>query len=717
MSKSILCTIGPASLKEPVLRRLEDLGVSLFRINLSHTAEKDVRPTVAFLQAHSKVPVCLDSEGAQVRTGDFVQVPCELKENTLVRVYRRRVPGDSRDFNLTPGNTIDLLEIGDFISIDFNSVLAQVVDIEAEFATLRVLNGGPVGRNKAVTIERDVPLEAITPKDRAAIAIGREMGVRHFALSFANQAADVAEMRSLVGADSFLISKIESRSGLANLEAIATGSDAILIDRGDLSRQVPIEQIPGRQKEIIRRVKAVGRPVYVATNLLESMVTAPTPTRAEVNDIYNTLTDGADGLVLAAETAIGLYPLRCVSMVAKVIQEFENPRPDEDAGAPVSLLVAPHGGRLVHHEVNATERADLDRLPCLKVAETDLMDAEQLSLGTYSPLDGFMGPEALETVLDSNRLPDGTVWTLPVLLQVDADVARRYGPGERVTLASADGKIYAVLTVEKSFSMDLASVARRWFGTDSADHPGVARLLARGPHALSGKVALVERLPSAYREYEMTPAQSRFVFAQKGWSRVVGFHGRNVVHRAHEHIQLAALAQSGADGLYISPVIGPKKAGDFLPHPILQSYQVLLDFGVYPVGKVVLGSFVTYSRYCGPREGVFTALCRKNMGCSHFILGRDHTGVGDYYAPDANKRLFDQLGDIGIAPIFFDEVGYNPANERFETRSDATLASISGTQVRAALSEGRALPEWFIRDVVQDMLAREVAAGRPLFVE
>lgn len=717
MTKSILCTIGPASLKEPVLRRLEELGVSLFRINLSHTAEKDVRPTVAYLQAHSGVPVCLDSEGAQVRTGDFVEVPCELKENTIVRVHRRRVPGDSRDFNLTPSNTVDLLEVGDFVSIDFNSVLAQVVDLAPEFATLRVLNGGPVGRNKAVTIERDVVLPAITAKDRAAIAIGREMGVRHYALSFANLAADVAEMRALVGADSFLISKIESRSGLANLEAIARGSDAILIDRGDLSRQIPIEQIPGRQKEIISRVKVVGRPVYVATNLLESMVTAPTPTRAEVNDIFNTLADGADGLVLAAETAIGQYPLRCAGMVAKVIHEFEHPRQTPDAGTPVSLLVSPHGGVLIRNEIGADERADLARLPQLEVAETDLMDAEQLALGTYSPLAGFMGAEALESVLAGNRLPDGTVWTLPIMLQVDESTARRYGAGDTVALVSTAGKIHAVLSVEQSYTINLADVARRWFGTESKDHPGVVRLLARGPHVLAGKVSLVERLPSSYREYELTPAQSRFVFAQKGWSRVVGFHGRNVVHRAHEHIQLAALAQSGADGLYISPVIGPKKAGDFLPHPILQSYQVLLDFGIYPAGKVVLGSFATYSRYCGPREGVFTALCRKNMGCSHFILGRDHTGVGDFYAPDANKRLFDQLGDIGITPMFFDEVGYNPATERFETRSDATLASISGTQVRAELCAGNALPEWFIRDVVQDMLQREMAAGHPIFVE
>jgi pyruvate kinase len=218
------------------------------------------------------------------------------------------------------------LEVGDFITIDFHSVTAEVIEIGDEQAVLRIRKGGRVGNNKACNVHRPIELPAITAKDRLAIDIGREMGVDHFALSFANRPGDVREMRQLIGPKTTLISKIESRSGILHLEEIARLSDAILIDRGDLSREVELEQIPGQQKDIITRVKAIGRPVYVATNLLESMVHSPVPTLAEINDIYNTLADGVHGVTLAAETAVGEYPIGCVEMVRKVIIEFERPR-------------------------------------------------------------------------------------------------------------------------------------------------------------------------------------------------------------------------------------------------------------------------------------------------------------------------------------------------------------------------------------------------------
>lgn len=246
----------------------------------------------------------------------------------------------------------------------------------------------------------------------------------------------------------------------------------------------------------------------------------------------------------------------------------------------------------------------------------------------------------------------------------------------------------------------------------------MARLFAGGKHMVAGEVTRLRRLPSPFRNYELTPAQARFIFAHKGWSKVVGFHTRNPVHRGHEHIQMQALAETGADGLYVNPVIGPKKKGDFLPEPIIKSYQAMLEFGYYPKGRVVLGSFTTYSRYAGPREGVFTALCRKNMGCSHFIVGRDHTGVGDFYPPDATRRLFEDLDDIGITPLFFDAVGYDPKAERYVPMTGGDgLEAISGTRIREALIGGDALPDWIMREVIQEILRGEAAAGRPLFVE
>jgi ATP sulfurylase len=610
--------------------------------------------------------------------------------------------------------------VGDFVSIDFNSVLVQVTAREEDCVVMRVLQGGLVGQNKAVTVERDIPMPPLTEKDVAAVKLGREMGLSHFALSFASRGEDVRELRHLVGEKAFVISKIESRSGLENLEEIASGSDALLIDRGDLSRQVPIEMLPQTQKSIIQRAKKVACRVYVATNLLESMVSSPTPTRAEVNDIFNTLSDGADGLVLAAETAIGKYPIQCASMVSKMIRVFQQESHDGSQfyqPDSVSLLIEPHGGRLVRREATPADLNDIDQLPTLAVPERELMDCEQFSYGTYSPLTGFMTRETLDSVLDTNRLPNGQVWTLPILLQVESKNAVEFTPGDRIALTDSQGIIHALLDVSDIFRYDLDSLATRMFGTKDRKHPGVDRLMKRDNCFLGGDVTLVRPLESPIRHYLLTPAQTRFIFTRLGWSQVVGFHSRNPAHRGHEFIQLQALEQTGADGIYINPITGPKKPGDFLAEPIMLSYQTLLEFGYYPKGKVVLGSFFTYSRYAGPREAVFTALCRKNMGCSHFIIGRDHTGVGNFYPREANRKLFDSLGEIGIKPVFFETVGYNSEADRYEVDQGQPLKMISGTRVRETLRANKNLPDWFMRDLVQEVLLAEVRRGNPIFCE
>jgi ATP sulfurylase len=568
-----------------------------------------------------------------------------------------------------------------------------------------------VGQNKAITVERDIPMRPLTDKDEAALALGHQMSLSHFALSFAGRGEDVEYIRNIIGEDAFLISKIESRQGLDNLEEIAAGSNALLIDRGDLSRQVPIELLPQTQKNIIQRAKAVACRVYVATNLLESMVSTPTPTRAEVNDIYNTLADGADGLVLAAETAIGKYPIQCASMVSKIIHGFQHNGLDGNRFYPpdaVSLLVEPHGGRLVHREAATADLDDLARLPRLIIPEQELMDCEQFGFGTYSPLTGFMARDTLEAVLEKHHLPSGEAWTLPILLQVSSQDVRGLGPGDRVALTGDQGIVHALLDISEIYRYDLEDLATRMYGTTSRNHPGVARLMERDNCFLGGEVTLVQPLASPIRHYLLTPSQTRFIFTRLGWSQVVGFHTRNPAHRGHEFIQMQALEQT---------VIGPKKPGDFLAEPIMLSYQTLLEFGCYPKGRVVLGSFFTYSRYAGPREAVFTALCRKNMGCSHFIVGRDHTGVGNFYPKNANRELFESLGDIGVRPVFFDAVGYNSETHRYEADQGQPLQMISGTQVRETLRAEKYLPDWFMRDLVQEVLLAELRSGKPLFCE
>lgn len=715
----ILCTLGPASLDGQTIQRLEQSGATLFRINLSHAKLPELPRMIETIRDATQIPICLDTEGAQIRTGDFVDGSINLRDNTVARVHYRRVPADDKNFNLYPLDVAKLLEPGDFISIDFNSAFAQVIAKDSDGVTLRILQGGLVGQNKAVTVERDIPLPPLTDKDQAALQLGCEMGLTHFALSFANRGEDVQQLRRLVGEEACVISKIETRRGLENLEEIAAGSDALLIDRGDLSRQVPIELLPKTQKSVIRRARESGCPVYVATNLLESMVSQPTPTRAEVNDIYNTLADGADGLVLAAETAIGDYPIRCASMVSKIILGYQREEQDGDKFYPldpVSLLTEPHGGRLVHREATSADVDDIARLPRLTIPERELIDCEQFAYGTYSPLKGFMGRETLEAVLDEYRLPGGEVWTLPILLQVKPE-AIAFAAGHRVALTGETGEVHALLDVSEIYRYDLQSLASRMYGTTSRKHPGVARLMRRGDCFVGGDVTLVKPLAIPNRHYLLTPAQTRFIFTRLGWSQVVAFHSRNPAHRGHETIQLRALKRTGADGIYINPVTGPKKRGDFLPEPIMLSYQTLLEFGYYPKGKVVLGSFFTYSRYAGPREAVFTALCRKNMGCSHFIIGRDHTGVGDFYPPNANQDLFESLGDIGVEPVFFETVGYNSKTGKYEAARGQPLGMISGTKVRETLRANRQLPDWFMRDLVQEVLLEQVRSGKPVFYE
>jgi ATP sulfurylase len=722
METEILCTLGPSSMNVRVIKRLEELNASLFRINLSHTAVSDVAEAIHFIQKNSSVPVCLDTEGAQVRTGDSLLAPIMLAEHSFVKVCRDYVIGNTSHFNLYPRNIVDQIEVDDFISIDFNEVLAQVVEKNYEDITLRIINGGKIGQNKAVTIERSISLPPLTEKDTKAISIGRELGIRHFALSFAGLADEVNQLRKLAGDDSFIISKIESRRGLKNIKEIASASDALLIDRGDMSREVPIERIPAIQKQIMEQGKNSEVKVYVATNLLESMITAPSPTRAEVNDIYNTLIDGASGLVLAAETAIGQYPVQCASMVASLIREFSQRESNKgiDIGTlPVqSQLIEPHGGQLIQCEANDDDRVNLVKLKSVTVDQDLLGDCQMIATGVYSPLTGFMNSETLASVLDENKLPEGVVWTMPIIFPVSKKIADTLSVGERVKLVAESGQEHALLDLTEIYRCETESIAKKWFGTTSPNHPGVDRFTKKGEYILAGSIKMISPLLHANSHYDMTPNQCRFVFNRKGWHHVVAFHTRNVAHRAHEHIQLKALKETNADGLFINPVLGGKKYGDFLSVPIMKSYQLLLDSGIYPKGQVVLGSFSTYSRYCGPREAVFTALCRKNMGCNYIIIGRDHTGVGDYYEPEGNQRLFESLGECGIKPVYFDSIGYDQKSQNYiSMNSSNQLGSICATSFREAILRKESVPDWFVRKQVQELLFSEISMGRSLFHE
>ena len=718
-TKDILCTLGPASMNRRVITRLDGLGIKMFRINLSHNLLSELEDTIRFIQGLTSVPICLDTEGAQIRTGGLISGEVIVKDNSIVTIHKCLVPGDMLNFNLYPANITGELKAGDIVSIDCNSVLLQVVEEGLETVKARVLIGGVIGQRKAVNLDRDIDMPSLTEKDKEALLIGIKCGVRYMGLSFANRGSDVDDIRAIIGKKAFLISKIESLNGIANFDDIAAKSDAILLDRGDMSRQMPVEKLPILQKQLIKKSKEMGVKIYVATNLLESMVTNLNPSRSEVNDVFNTLEDGADGLVLAAETAIGSYPLKCVSMIVKLIREFEEKDQNDKfhySASPFSLLNNPHGGLLVNRLAKSTDLNDIEKLKSLVVRDADLFDCEHIGHGAYSPIAGFMDKETLESVLNSNCLKDGLAWTMPIVLQVKKESIRELGVDERVALKSSKGDIHVLLDIKETYEVDLENVAKKWYGTTSMDHPGVVRLFSNGDRFVAGDIMLVKRLPSYYQHYELTPAQTRNVFTQKGWNKVVGFHSRNVIHRVHEYIQLSALELTHADGLYVSPIIGPKKKGDFLAYPIMKSYQTMLDFNLYPAGKVVVGSFSTYARYGGPREAVLTALRHKNMGCSHFIIGRDHTGVGDFYKSIDYRSYFEKLGDIGIEPVFFDAVGYNPKSKKYEKLSTAgTLEPISGTKMRENFQKNISLPDWFMREIIQDTIREEIANKKPIF--
>jgi pyruvate kinase len=310
-------------LREDVIRGLAGRGVDLFRVNLSHTPLEAVAPTIELVRACSDVPICLDTEGAQVRSRTMAP-DVTLEAGQEIRLTTADdVLGTAQLLVLQPEATLAVLRPGSQLSVDFDGALLRVTDVEPAGATAVVVEGGRVRSNKAVNVDPPPALPPLTDKDVQAIAVGRSLGVRHFALSFASRAEDVALLRSLLPAEAKVISKIESRTGIRNMDSIISASDAVLIDRGDLSREIPLEHVPFYQKVVVRQANRWNRPAYVATNLLESMVTNRRPTVAEAVDIANTLLDGVHGLVLAAETAVGVDPVGTVDMVLRVVAAFE----------------------------------------------------------------------------------------------------------------------------------------------------------------------------------------------------------------------------------------------------------------------------------------------------------------------------------------------------------------------------------------------------------
>jgi sulfate adenylyltransferase len=364
-------------------------------------------------------------------------------------------------------------------------------------------------------------------------------------------------------------------------------------------------------------------------------------------------------------------------------------------------LIAPHGGELIN--CTGERAADADSLEKVTLTSRELSDLEMLSSGALSPLEGFMGKEDYEPVVENMRLASGLPWALPVCLAVD-----EAPKGDRVELVDESGNPYATLEVGEVFEYDREREADQCFRTTDEAHPGVARLYAQKPKYLSGKVTVFARPAPPFPQLALDPADTRAIFTTRGWNRVVGFQTRNPIHRAHEYLTKCALEQ--VDGLLIHPLVGETKSDDVPAATRVECYRVLID-GYYPDERVVVSAFPAAMRYAGPREAIWHAICRKNYGCSHFIVGRDHAGVGDYYGTYDAQLIFDEFEphELDIEPMFFEHAFFCRACGQMATPKTCPHGGddhvfLSGTKVRELLELGALPPAEFSRPEVAEVL-------------
>ncbi len=384
-------------------------------------------------------------------------------------------------------------------------------------------------------------------------------------------------------------------------------------------------------------------------------------------------------------------------------------------------LSVPHGGKLIDKFLRdgaqkdaASEAKQLKKIPLSEVAISDL---ELIATGVLSPLTGFTRQEDYESVLKDMRLKNGLIWSIPVTLPVTKEMAADFRIGEKLALAEPSGKILGVMKLEERYPAQKEREAKEVYKTTDEAHPGVARIFKQGEVLLAGEIWMID-MPSdsTFPEYRRTPAQTRELFEERGWRSVVAFQTRNPIHRAHEYIQKCALEI--VDGLFLNPLVGETKSDDVPATVRMESYEVLLrDY--YPKNRTILSVFPAAMRYAGPREAIFHAIARKNYGCTHIIIGRDHAGVGKYYGTYDAQKIFENFknGELGITNLNFEHSFFCKKCGQVLTSKTCPHDSsnhlvLSGTQVREMLSRGEAPPPEFSRSEVVQVLIK--AMKRPV---
>lgn len=369
-------------------------------------------------------------------------------------------------------------------------------------------------------------------------------------------------------------------------------------------------------------------------------------------------------------------------------------------------MIPPHGGLLVERILKPEKKEEILRkqafLPSLTLDDDLLCDVENLATGVYSPLEGFLGKEDFQHVLDQMRLSNDLPWTIPIVLDVSEEEAVKLKEGDEIILKNEAGQPIALFRLREKYSYDKEELARKVFQTTDLAHPGVAKVKKMGQVLLAGPVDLISFRPTPFDRYRLTPKETRFLFRQKGWRTVVGFQTRNTPHIGHEYVQKTAL--TFVDGIFINPVIGRKKKGDFRDEVILAAYEELIRH-YYLKERAVMAILTMEMRYAGPREAIHHAIIRKNFGCTHIIIGRDHAGVGNYYPPYAAQDIFDEFPDLGIVPLFFKTFYYcrrcqAVVNEKICPHPQTDHIDFSGTKIREMLLKGEVPPPELLRPEV-----------------